>query len=91
VILVTYHKITEYGERMGAIGRVDPLLAQWVPFAMFAGLCLWLYYILAYRPGGQPIGTLESALANVGQSVRRLLPAPRRRPGTAGAPAPAAE
>jgi lipopolysaccharide export system permease protein len=91
VILVTYHKITEYGERMGAIGRVDPMLAQWVPFVLFAGLCLWLYYILAYRPGGQPIGALERGLANIGKSVRRLLPGPRRRPAGGAMPAPAAE
>ena len=26
IILVTYHKISEYGERMGAIGRVDPVV-----------------------------------------------------------------
>lgn len=59
VILVTYHKISEYGERMGAIGRIDPVLAQWVPFALFTALCLWFYHVLAHRPGGQPIGGLD--------------------------------
>ena len=58
-LLVTYHKITEYGERMGGIGRVDPVLAQWIPFTLFAMLCGWMYYVLAYRPGGQPIGALD--------------------------------
>lgn len=65
VILVTYHKISEYGERMGMIGRVDPVLAQWIPFALFVALCLWFYHVLAHRPGGQPIGGLERAIKTV--------------------------
>ncbi|MCS6986697.1 MAG: LptF/LptG family permease [Sphingomonadaceae bacterium] len=72
ILLVTYHKITEYGERMGAIGRVDPVLAQWLPFALFVGLCGWLYHVLAHRPGGQPIGALERALARAGRVLARL-------------------
>ncbi len=78
IALVTFHKFTEYGERMGALGRVDPVLAQWVPYALFLGLALWLFRVLN-RPGGQPIGALDrwfgkitgalSALA--GKLVRR--------------------
>jgi lipopolysaccharide export system permease protein len=84
VLLVTYHKITEYGERMGAIGRVDPMLAQWVPFALFTALCLWLYHILAYRPGGQPLGGLERSLAAAGARIRGLF---QRRPADRAAAA----
>lgn len=58
IALVTFHKFTEYGERMGQLGRVDPVLAQWVPFALFFGGALWLYRVLN-RPGGQPIGALD--------------------------------
>ncbi|WP_448578516.1 LptF/LptG family permease [Thermaurantiacus sp.] len=72
IILVTYHKITEYGERMSAIGRIDPVLAQWIPFVLFAGLCLWMFHVLAHRPGGQPIGALESVLARLVASASRL-------------------
>lgn len=78
VMLVTFHKITEYGERMGAIGLVDPVLAQWVPFALFSALCLWLYHVLAHRPGGQPIGALEVGFGKLagwlGKAVRRRAP-----------------
>lgn len=62
VILVTYHKVSEYGERMGTIGRVDPMLAQWIPFALFTALCLWFFHVLAHTPGGQPIGGLERVI-----------------------------
>lgn len=73
VLLVTYHKITEYGERMGSIGRVDPVLAQWVPFVLFSALCLWMYYVLAYRPGGQPIGFLDRWFAKLGTALAKLM------------------
>jgi lipopolysaccharide export system permease protein len=58
IALVTFHKFTEYGERMGQLGRIDPVLAQWVPFVLFMGGSLWLYHVLG-RPGGQPIGALD--------------------------------
>ena len=73
VLLVTYHKITEYGERMGAIGRVDPVLAQWVPFTLFSALCLWMYYVLAYKPGGQPIGFLDRWFGKLGAALAKLM------------------
>ena len=84
-LLVTYHKITEYGERMGGIGRVDPVLAQWVPFTLFAALCGWLYYVLAYRPGGQPIGALDRWFGMLGRWLAALLRRGRSadRPGDA--------
>jgi len=58
IAIVTFHKFTEYGERMGQLGRIDPVLAQWVPFALFMGGALWLYHVLK-QPGGQPIGALD--------------------------------
>jgi len=72
VLIVTYHKITEYGERMGSIGRIDPALSQWIPFALFAGLCLWMYHTLAYKPGGQPIGFLDRGFAQLASLVGRV-------------------
>ncbi len=58
IALVTFHKFTEYGERMGALGRIDPVLAQWLPFALFMALAFYLYRVLG-KPGGQPIGALD--------------------------------
>ena len=70
--LVTFHKMTEYGERMGSLGRVDPVLAQWLPFAVFIAMSLWLYRTLAYVPGGQPIGALDRWAAKIGTVLRGL-------------------
>ncbi len=79
VMVVTYHKVNEYAQGMGALGRIDPLIALWVPFLIFAALIWWLYYQLAYVPGGQPIGALEKGFAKMGAWVRRLLKVRRRR------------
>jgi lipopolysaccharide export system permease protein len=72
IMLVTFHKITEYGERMGSIGRVDPVLAQWLPFIGFIALSLWMYRTLAYVPGGQPIGALDRWSSKIGAAVSGL-------------------
>lgn len=72
ILIVSYHKFTEYVERMGAIGRVDPLWGQWIPFAIFCAFCLWLYHVLADRPGGQPIGALDRAFGKAQKALVRL-------------------
>ncbi|MFZ4688580.1 MAG: LptF/LptG family permease [Polymorphobacter sp.] len=72
IALVTFHKLTEYGERMASLGRVDPVMAQWVPFIGFIALSLWLYRILATKPGGQPIGALDRWFAQIGAFVSGL-------------------
>ena len=74
VIIVTYYKMNEYGQAMGSAGRVDPLIALWTPFVFFAGLVLWMYYTIAYVPGGQPIGALERVFAKFSKFIARFLP-----------------
>ena len=74
VIVVTYHKINQYAEQMGAQGRVLPEVALWVPFLFFLGMIVWMYHVLAHRPGGQPIGTLERGFARLARTIRGLLP-----------------
>jgi lipopolysaccharide export system permease protein len=63
VMVVTYHKINQYGEQMGAQGRIDPLIALWGPFLALLALIAWMYHVVAHRPGGQPIGALERFFA----------------------------
>ena len=38
VMVVAYHKVNQYGEDVAALGRVDPILALWGPFFLFAAL-----------------------------------------------------
>lgn len=62
------------------MGKIDPLIALWAPFAVFAGLVLWMYYVIAYVPDGQPIGALERVFGKLGKWIARRLPGRRRDP-----------
>jgi len=73
VFIVTYHKINQYAESVGALGRVDPFLALWGPFVLVGALIAWMYYQTAYVPGGQPIGALERQFAKVARLVMRVV------------------
>ena len=81
VLLVTQHKINQYAEDMGARGVVDPLIALWVPYLLFAALAIWMYYVVAHVPGGQPIGALERVAAKAAQKIRKMLTMFQRKPG----------
>jgi lipopolysaccharide export system permease protein len=92
VMVVTYHKINEYAEGVGGMGIVDPFIALWLPFLLFAALILWMYHIIAHVPGGQPIGALEVFATKSGKWVKRIFRFGRKsRLATIGMPAPAAE
>lgn len=78
VMVVTYHKVNQYAQAVGASGAVDPLVALWVPFVAFAGLIFWMYWTLAHKPGGQPIGGLEKGFAWAGKRLGRLFKRKRR-------------
>ena len=75
VILIVYNEISEWAERSGGAGKHDIYTVQWIPFVLFSMLCFWLYYVLAFKPGGQPIGALDklfgSAWKLVGRAFRR--------------------
>ncbi|HVF37147.1 MAG TPA: LPS export ABC transporter permease LptF [Sphingomicrobium sp.] len=79
VMVVTYHKINQYAESAGSQGRLQPELALWLPFLGLVLLIVWMYHVIAHRPGGQPIGALEAAFVKVGQMLKRLIPRRRYR------------
>lgn len=79
VMIVTYHKINQYGEDLGALGIVDPIIALWVPFFLFGGLIIWMYHMVAHVPGGQPIGALEKAFSKFGGVFKGILNFNRKR------------
>ena len=87
VMVVAYHKINQYAEDVATLGRIDPTVALWTPFALFAALIVWMYWRVAFVPGGQAIGALETFFAKLSKRIRALLR--RRRPRPALQPAPA--
>ena len=84
VMIVTYHKINEYAEGLGGAGKIDPLIALWAPFLLFAGLIWWMYRTLAAVPGGQPIGALERQASKIAAFMRRWLANARGRAARKG-------
>ncbi len=72
VLVVSYHKVNQYGEDIASLGRVDPIIALWGPFVIFAALILWWYWRVAYVPGGQALGALENWFAKLGKRVRQM-------------------
>lgn len=78
IMVVAYHKVNQYGEDLAAIGMFDPILALWVPFFIFAALIIWMYYRVAFVPGGQAIGALESWFGKVSKRIGKLFKRNRR-------------
>jgi lipopolysaccharide export system permease protein len=81
LIVVGYHKINQYAQQSAVNGRLDPTLGLWLPLVVLAGMILWMYHVLADKPGGQPIGALEWFFAYVAKRIRGLMPK-RREPRT---------
>jgi lipopolysaccharide export system permease protein len=74
LIVVAYHKVNQYADQAAASGRLDPTLGLWVPLAVLSAMIFWMYYVLAHKPGGQPIGALEWFFAAAAKRVRGLMP-----------------
>lgn len=72
VMVVAYHKVNEYGQAVAALGKLSPAVILWGPFLIFAALIMWMYWRVAYVPGGQAIGALERAAGNLGRWLRKL-------------------
>lgn len=87
VMVVSYHKVNEYGQDIASLGRFDPFFALWVPFFLFAALIVWMYWRVAHVPGGQAIGALETFAAKSAKRVGKLFR--RRRQSRAMQLAPA--
>ena len=69
------------GSRIRQMGWMAVLAAC---IALFAALIVWMYYRVAFVPGGQAIGALETVFAKLSKRVGRLF---RRRRRLAAAPA----
>jgi len=77
VILLLYHHVIQFAESMADLGRADPILSLWGPFALFAAGCATLYVLADRRPGANPFAALFERVDIVFGAIRRLRP--RRR------------
>ena len=77
LIVVAYHKVNQYAQDAATNGQIDAVVALWTPLVLLCALILWMYHILAHRPGGQPIGALEWFAARLVRRIRALFPKAR--------------
>ncbi|GGN57202.1 LPS export ABC transporter permease LptF [Novosphingobium indicum] len=80
VMIVAYHKVNQYANDVASLGRINPILGLWGPFIVFAAIILWMYWRVAYVPGGQAIGWLEKAADSISKRFKSLLRRQRRGP-----------
>lgn len=78
IMVVAYHKINQYGEDIAALGRIDPIIALWGPFVVFAALIIWMYHRTAHVPGGQALGAIERVFDKTAKRIGKLFA--RRQP-----------
>jgi len=72
VMVVAYHKVNQYGEDVAGLGLVSPIISLWLPFVLFGILIAWMYWRVAYVPGGQAIGWLERPAALIARKMVAL-------------------
>lgn len=76
-VLIAYNQILAAGERLVDNNEVGAVLGLWVPFAIFAALCVWLYVRNAYRvPRHAGESRLDAALDRLGAVLRRMSTSP---------------
>jgi len=80
VLIVAYHKVNQYASDVASLGKIGPVIGLWGPFLLFAAMIVWMYYRVAYVPGGQAIGWLEKASEVVTKKLKSLLRRNRRGP-----------
>lgn len=74
LIIVAYHKVNQYGQQTAAQGRINAIVALWVPLILLSAFVLRMYYVLAYTAGGQPIGALERFAGKTVKLLRAMMP-----------------
>lgn len=83
LVLVVYNQMLTIGMSLTAIGRVSPLVGQWLPFVMLAAGSLYLFYRSAYlvprhgRGLWSPLAAIENlvlALRGGGGRLKRQYP-----------------
>ena len=74
LIVVAYHKVNQYAQDAATNGQVNAIVGLWVPLVVFSAMILWMYHILAHRPGGQPIGALEWFFSKTARRIRAFMP-----------------
>ncbi len=79
LLLLTFQHSLLLGQSMASSGKLPPIPAIWIPFAIFAGLGVWLFVGSRTRPGDTPVSRLVRRINNLVTRLIRALPKPKKR------------
>lgn len=79
VLLLAFQHSLLLGQSMASSGKLPTIPAIWVPFAIFAGLGVWLFMGSRTRPGDTPVSRTVRRINKLVTRVVRLLPLPKKR------------
>jgi lipopolysaccharide export system permease protein len=77
VMLVVYNNILNFGEALASSGRMSSLVALWLPFVIFSGISVWLFFAVTARPRENPVSMLIGSIDRARLWLLQFLP--RRR------------
>lgn len=81
LFLVAYFQILQFGRDAVGSAILGPLVALWLPFAIFATVSIWLFHLANSRPGADPLAHVFESISDgtdwVIAHIRKYLP--RRR------------
>jgi lipopolysaccharide export system permease protein len=73
VLLILFHNTLRFGESMVETGVLDPIVALWLPAAIFAVIGGWAFHMTSKRPGYNPVSATLDRANDVIDAVRRRL------------------
>ena len=73
IAIVSYYKVNEYMASLAGLGKLNPILALWIPFMAFAAICIWMFHSLAFGVGDGPIGRLDRIIAKASLRIKHLI------------------
>jgi lipopolysaccharide export system permease protein len=78
LFLIIYYEVLQFGAAMIERGKLGAIPALWVPFAIFAGCSVWLFWLADRKPGQDPLAHMFEGINYCMDGVRRLFQRRRR-------------
>lgn len=79
ILLLAFQHSLLLGQSMASSGKLPTIPAIWVPFAIFAGLGVWLFMGSRTRPGDTPVSRAVRRINKLVTHVIHALPLPKKR------------
>lgn len=80
LLLIAFQHTLLLGQSLAKAGKVAAIPAVGVPFAIFAGIAVWLFLGSRTRPGDTPVSRTVRRINKLVTRIVRALPLPKRQP-----------